>query len=120
MLIENATEMLFTNMSNSSGQLTVLLPWTEVELGDLGAVGVAVPSGPVLEGVVWELGDACVVTNDPSQRGFPQRCLLLLGEDTVVLPPQSERDKFPSYSKMGSKKVIVFLTWIFFLFQKDL
>lgn len=71
-------------------ELTTLLPWIEVKLRDVLALGVAIPSRPVQEGVFRDFSDTSVVTDYTSHWCLPQWLFLSLSEDAIILPPKSE------------------------------
>lgn len=69
----------------------ILPPWTEVEGGDVLTSG-EIGAGLELKRLLRNFGDASVVADDAGKRCFPQGIPLLLGEDSIVLPPESEFD----------------------------
>lgn len=70
--------------------LTTLLPWIEVKLRDVLALGVAIPSRPEQEGVFRDFSDTSIVADYTSHWCLPQWPFLSLSEDSIILPPKSE------------------------------
>lgn len=69
----------------------VLPPWTEVEGRDVLTSG-EIGAGLELKRLLRNFGDTTVVADDAGKRSFPQGIPLLLGENSIILPPKSEFD----------------------------
>lgn len=85
--------MKSTNFSVEILELTTLLPWTEVKGGDVPTGCVSGPPRTEQEGFFRHLSDACVVTDDPGKRCFPQGRPLGISEESCVFPPEPENDR---------------------------